>query len=155
MASRQVITFVSDFSGAVISAGADTTVHFGIDDDAYEIDLTQAEARELRAVLSQAVLSQYVTAARTPIANRSPTDRRDPSVGRRDPPRPIRLQRLKRSALGAARTASTYRREGAFPQPSWKRSISRTDSPRGPQAQQRWTCPQSANSDVPGVITPQ
>lgn len=146
MANRQVITFVSDLSGAVISSAADTTVHFGIDGDAYEIDLTQAEARELRAVLSQ-----YVTAARTPIANRSSR----PQRGRRDLPRPIGLQRLKRSALGAARTASTCRREGAFAQPSWKRSISRTDSPRGPQAQQRWSCPQSANSDVPGVITPQ
>ena len=60
MASRQVLTVVSDLSGAEIPHEVSATVRFGLNRTDYEIDLTENEQRALRDLLAP-----YVTAARS------------------------------------------------------------------------------------------
>jgi hypothetical protein len=55
MAQRSVVILVDDLNGEP----ADTTVRFGLDSRHYELDLTEANARELRDAFSR-----YVAAAR-------------------------------------------------------------------------------------------
>ncbi|WP_328394617.1 histone-like nucleoid-structuring protein Lsr2 [Nocardia sp. NBC_00416] len=50
MARKLVVTVVDDLDGESVAA---ETVSFGIDGLMYEIDLSEANARELRAVLSK------------------------------------------------------------------------------------------------------
>jgi len=55
MAKKTVVTLVDDLNGEV----ATTTVRFGLDSREYEIDLTDANARELRDAFAR-----YTSAAR-------------------------------------------------------------------------------------------
>ncbi|MFC6010911.1 histone-like nucleoid-structuring protein Lsr2 [Nocardia lasii] len=50
MARKVVVTLVDDFDG---TSAADATVTFGIDGAAYEIDLSDANAAQLREVFEQ------------------------------------------------------------------------------------------------------
>ncbi len=84
MASRQIVTFVSDISGIEIDLGADSapTVRFGLDDVDYEIDLTPSEAADLRATLGPYVAAARRTSVRqsTGVARGTPTVVPKPSM---------------------------------------------------------------------------
>lgn len=53
MARREIIEYVSDLSGDAIEGGGQPTLHFALDGDDYEIDLTGAEQTALRAALQE------------------------------------------------------------------------------------------------------
>ncbi len=55
MAKKTVVTLVDDLTGEP----ADTTVRFGLDSRVYELDLTEANARQLRDAFAR-----YIPAAR-------------------------------------------------------------------------------------------
>jgi len=59
MARRAVVHLVDDLDETVIENGDGQTVHFGLNGTAYEIDLTNDHADELREALAR-----YVEAAR-------------------------------------------------------------------------------------------
>ena len=59
MARKIIHQLVDDIDGTVLDVGEGETVHFSVDGNAYEIDLTSAHADELRAALQP-----YVDAAR-------------------------------------------------------------------------------------------
>lgn len=48
MAKRSVLTYIDDLDGTEIGPGLGETVRFAIDGRAYEIDLTNSNAVELR-----------------------------------------------------------------------------------------------------------
>ncbi|MFD5226671.1 Lsr2 family protein [Microbacterium sp. NPDC058342] len=52
MARRIVHQLVDDIDGALLEVGEGETVHFSLNGTAYEIDLTNAHAEELRAALA-------------------------------------------------------------------------------------------------------
>ena len=52
MATRRVVTYVSDLSGADIADRARASVPFGLDGVAYEIDLTEVERHALLDALA-------------------------------------------------------------------------------------------------------
>jgi hypothetical protein len=58
MATRRIVTFVSDLSGEPVDLGA--PVRFSLDGMTYDIDLTSAEREALREAMSQ-----FIAAART------------------------------------------------------------------------------------------
>ena len=64
MARKTVVLLVDDLTGEP----ADTTVHFGLDSRDYELDLTEANATELRETLAR-----YVVAARKASGGRRPS----------------------------------------------------------------------------------
>lgn len=51
MARKIVHQLIDDLDGTVLDHGVGSTVHFSVDGTAYEIDLTDAHAAELRAAL--------------------------------------------------------------------------------------------------------
>ncbi|SES67207.1 histone-like nucleoid-structuring protein Lsr2 [Geodermatophilus poikilotrophus] len=59
MAQQTVVRLVDDLDETVIEKGAGQTVQFGLDGTAYELDLTDEHADELREAFSR-----YVRAAR-------------------------------------------------------------------------------------------
>src|SRR5215210_5448189 len=63
MATKTVVHLVDDLT----EEPADTTVHFGIDGREYELDLTDANAQELRNLLARYIpVARKVGAQRTP-----------------------------------------------------------------------------------------
>ncbi|MFC7789118.1 histone-like nucleoid-structuring protein Lsr2 [Microbacterium sp. MAHUQ-60] len=52
MARRIVHQLVDDIDGTLLEAGEGETVHFSLNGTAYEIDLTNSHAEELRAALA-------------------------------------------------------------------------------------------------------
>ncbi|GAA5152527.1 Lsr2 family protein [Microbacterium pseudoresistens] len=52
MARKIIHQLVDDIDGTVLDSGDGETVHFSLDGNAYEIDLTHARAEELRAALA-------------------------------------------------------------------------------------------------------
>ncbi|PZE62001.1 Lsr2 family protein [Curtobacterium sp. MCLR17_044] len=77
MAQRITTTLVDDLTGDTIEDGLGKTVQFSFDGGAYEIDLTDANAKKLREAFSD-----YVAAARK-IGGRA-TRSRNLSAGRTD-----------------------------------------------------------------------
>ncbi|TFV62060.1 Lsr2 family protein [Geodermatophilus sp. DF01-2] len=61
MAKRTIVTFVDDLN----DEPADTTVSFGLDNQAYELDLTDKNAEELRDLIAS-----YISAGRKVSAGR-------------------------------------------------------------------------------------
>lgn len=59
MARKIVHQLIDDLDGTVLDHGAGDTVHFSLDGTAYEVDLTDAHAADLRAALDP-----YVRAGR-------------------------------------------------------------------------------------------
>lgn len=59
MARKVIYQLVDDLDGAELAEGAGETVEFALDGTAYEIDLSEANAAELRGALDA-----YITAAR-------------------------------------------------------------------------------------------
>lgn len=59
MARKIVHQLIDDLDGTVLDHGAGDTVHFSLDGTAYEIDLTEAHAADLRAALDP-----YISAGR-------------------------------------------------------------------------------------------
>src|SRR5215218_2530631 len=74
MAQKSVVILVDDLNGEP----ADTTVSFGLDSRDYELDLTEANARELRNALAR-----YIPAAR------KTSGRRRTSAAVRKPAKPF------------------------------------------------------------------
>lgn len=66
MARKIVHQLVDDLDGTVLDVGEGETVLFSLDGNAYEIDLTDGNAAELRAALDR-----YVSAARRVSAGRA------------------------------------------------------------------------------------
>ncbi|GAA4486710.1 Lsr2 family protein [Microbacterium panaciterrae] len=52
MARKIIHQLVDDIDGSVLEVGEGETVHFSLDGNAFEIDLTDAHAAELRAALA-------------------------------------------------------------------------------------------------------
>lgn len=77
MAQKITTTLVDDLTGDTIEEGAGKTVQFGFDGVAYEIDLTDANAEQLRELFSD-----YVAAARKVGGRAART--RNSSAGRTD-----------------------------------------------------------------------
>ena len=73
MARRIVHQLVDDIDGTLLEVGEGETVHFSLNGTAYEIDLTNAHAEELREVLAP-----YIKAGRraTASGSRSSSPRR-------------------------------------------------------------------------------
>jgi hypothetical protein len=76
VAVRQVVRLVDDVDGSV----AAETVHFGIDGVSYEVDLSAANAAELRGLLRR-----YVAAGRRAVATAAAADRPSPELGQAGP----------------------------------------------------------------------
>lgn len=77
MARKIIHQLVDDIDGTVLGVGEGETVHFSLDGSAWEIDLTDAHAAELRAALAP-----YIDAARrTQRAGARPAGR--PASGKR------------------------------------------------------------------------
>lgn len=77
MAQKITTTLIDDLTGDTIEEGAGKTVQFGFDGVAYEIDLTDANAEQLRELFSD-----YVAAARKVGGRAART--RNSSAGRSD-----------------------------------------------------------------------
>lgn len=76
MARKIVHQLIDDIDGTVLDHGEGSTVHFSIDGTAYEIDLTDAHAEELRGALAPYVnagrrLGRGSSAARKPRSSSS------------------------------------------------------------------------------------
>lgn len=87
MARRIVHQLVDDLDGTVLEVGEGETVLFSLDGAAYEIDLTEHNARALRGALSP-----FISAGRK-ISSRTPSTASDARVQRRSDQRdyaPIR-----------------------------------------------------------------
>lgn len=59
MARKIVHQLIDDIDGTVLDAGSGETIHFSLDGTAYEIDLTEANAAQLRSALAP-----FITAGR-------------------------------------------------------------------------------------------
>jgi hypothetical protein len=71
MATRRIVTLVSDLSGEPVDLGA--PVRFSLDGTTYDIDLTSAEREALQEAMSPFIASARVSTNSPPRAGRSDT----------------------------------------------------------------------------------
>lgn len=76
MARRIVHQLVDDIDGSVLEVGEGETVTFSLDGVAYEIDLTDAHAGELRDALAPFIAAARSVSSRTAAAASAPRKRR-------------------------------------------------------------------------------
>ncbi len=82
MARRIVHQLVDDIDGSVLEVGEGETIHFSLNGQAWEVDLNEAHARELREALEP-----YISAGRRAGSGGAPRSSSSSSSSRKRPAR--------------------------------------------------------------------